>query len=136
MRNWPGSLRQQSVDRFIAEKPDRFLGQTSRRKIAAAIEHVSDRERVRHVFSPVASRIESSASIIIAKTFGWTSLRKRLHDVQHAPHCGIEFRRNRESILRRQQPRVQEKIQRIHVVVQRLLEVDPVRPDLPLRLLQ
>src|SRR5581483_6124501 len=76
------------------------------------------------------ARVEHSTSIIIAEALRCTGLTERLQDVQHLLHHRIEFLGNRESIQRRERARVQKEIERVHVVVERLLKINAVGPNL------
>ena len=53
----------------FSEQPDRLLGQLSTHslEISTVEKHSSGCERIRQVFAPVASRIEDSASVIVAQ---------------------------------------------------------------------
>jgi len=84
------------------------------------------------VFGAITARVEESPAIIVAETLRWSGLRKSLHDSQHSAEDRVILGRNPESIFRCQQARMEKEIERVHVVVQRLLEVDAIRPDLVL----
>src|ERR1700683_3385178 len=126
----------QFLDSFVTEKPDSFLGQTGSRISSGIIKDSAEGQRIGHALDLIPSRIENSASIIVSKPFGKTDLRESLNDIQHFSERVVELFRNREAVFACEESRVQEEIERIHVVVESLLKIDSVRTDLPFRLFQ
>ena len=102
----------------------------------AIVKNCAQGERIGHVLDLIPPRIEDSASVIIPETFCGTDFGKRLDDIQHFLQYVVELLGNREAVLARKDSRVQEKIERVYVVVKRLLEVNAVGADLPFRLFQ
>ena len=84
------------------------------------------------MLSPIATRIEHASSIIIAKTFRGTMGGEHSHHFQHLAQYDIERLGHLHVIARGQRSRVKKEIQRIHVIVERLLEVDAIWPNLML----
>ena len=94
------------------------------------IEQCAESERVGHVFSPIAAWIEEAAAVIVAETLGGSGLRERLDNVEHAAYDFVIGGRNFDSISRGQQAGMQKKVERIHVIVERLLEINAVGTNL------
>src|SRR5256885_17128090 len=83
----------------------------------------------------IAPRIEPPSSIIIPKTVR-TRLRDSSNNIQHLFQRPIKCRWNGYSRAAREHPSMEKKVKSVDVIVERLLEVKPVRTDLPLPLSQ
>src|SRR3954466_7403623 len=81
---------------------------------------------------PVTVRIKEASAIIVTEGDSWARLRERLDYLAHLLNLPIELSRNRESIQGCKQPEVEEEVQGVHMIVECLLEVDPIRSDLAL----
>src|SRR5580704_6679611 len=123
------------LDRFTPEQPDRFFSQASGGEFFR-VNQSTQSQRVRHVLCAVATRIPQPPAIIVAEAFCWSCLRERSDHVEHSSDNSVICWRNRHSVSSRQQPRIQEEVECINVVVQRLLEVNAIGTNLPPRLAQ
>src|SRR5277367_2890868 len=88
------------------------------------------------MFGSIAARIENSSAIVVAKAVGRTGLGYGAKNVKHFRQSLIEAGGNLHAVPRRQQSRMQKKVQRVHVIVERLLEIYSVGTHLTVRLLQ
>src|SRR5580704_1541483 len=118
------------------EEPDRFLGHTGGRILFAIVGDCAQGDRMGHMLDAISNWIKKSAAVIIPKAFGRTTRGKRLDHVQHFLQNIIELFGNVYTALAREMSRMQKKIERVYVIVERLFEIDSVGADLPFRFFQ
>src|SRR5258706_8866007 len=87
------------------------------------------------MFCAVAPRIEKTAAVVVTEAVRRSYLSEGLHDYKHFPDHFVEAGGNLGAIAGSEQARMQKEIERIDVVVQGLLEIDSVGPNLALGLL-
>ena len=113
-----------------AQQPKRLLawGTGQELEIAAAVQNGSCSERIQHVLCVVAARIEQSAAVVIANAQRDAASAEQQQSLQHAFEGTIELRRNCDSVEPCQNPGMQEHIQRINVIVRRIVRSRIRRP--------
>src|SRR5438045_8595053 len=84
------------------------------------------------MFLPVATRLKDAASIVIPRLRQMSGTRKRRRNLKHFLNGAVKVRRDWHVIELCENPRMEEKIQSVRVVVHGLLKVGPILPDLPL----
>ena len=84
------------------------------------------------MFLPVATRVKDAASIVIPKLRQMSGIRKRRRNLKHFLNGAVKVRSDWHVIELCENPRMEEKIQSVRVVVHGLLKVGPILPDLPL----
>src|SRR5271166_6227356 len=82
------------------------------------------------MFGAIAARIEQPSAVVIAETFGWARLRECCDHIQHPVQNFIISSRDIQSVLCCKDPRVQEEVKSVDVVVERLLEINAIGPHL------
>ena len=88
------------------------------------------------MFPLISLRVEYPASIIVAELREWSCCAQGEEDLEHSLECPVELGRDACSVSSREDPGMQEKVQRVGVVVKRLFEMHSIRPDLALSLAQ
>ena len=88
------------------------------------------------MLGPVAPRIPQAAAVIVAEAFGRACLREGGDDVEHSLEHGVVGWGDFESIARLEQARIEEEVERVDVVIERLLEVHSIGTHLALRFVQ
>src|SRR5271156_5468746 len=126
----PGVWPFECKDSLIAKNPDRFLSQTCTCIFILIVENCAEREGVGHVLDSIPSWIVDPSSVIISKTFNRPNFGKCLHDIQHLFQYVVELFGNRKTAFAGKNSRVQEKVERVHVIVERLFEINSVGTDL------
>ena len=87
-------------------------------------------KRIQKMFEAIASWIEEPAAIVIADTWRHSSAAEQQEGVEHPDEGLVEIGRDHNSVRCCQDPAVQEKVERIHVVIGGLLEIETVVPHL------
>src|SRR5207245_5974255 len=84
----------------------------------------------------ISRGVENPSTIVIAEAFRRSGMRERFNNVDHSFQHRIEVDGNVPPIALGQHAGVHEKIQRVHVIMQRLFEVNTIASNLPLGLAQ
>src|SRR5690348_1828547 len=82
------------------------------------------------MFDAVAAWIEHAAAIVVPKAISGAGTSDDTHHLEHFLQYRIEGFGHHQIIARCQDSQMQKEIQRVHVIVERLFEVNAVRADL------
>ena len=105
-------------------------------EVRAIEKYCSGCQRIEQMLTPVTSRIEDSAAIVVTKSRHGSRTSEGMQDVKHLFDCSVEMDWNGNSVQSSQYSCMYEEIDRIGVVVRRLFKVRAVGSHLALRFLQ
>src|ERR1700683_3731240 len=134
-----GSSRFQMVPPLCScnsQKPDGFLPQIGRDKlvVAALEKNGSRRQRIQETIVAITAGIEEPAAIIIPKPWRRPGPAEQTQGREHLSQRALQAGRDGNVIERRENGGVQNKIERVYVIISRLLEVKYARLYMQFRL--
>src|SRR3984957_21067081 len=83
------------------------------------------------MFGTIASGVKEPSAVVVSEAVGWAGLSERSNHLQHLSKDEIEFGGDLDAIQRCEQAGIQEKVEGVDVVIQRLLKIYAVRTHLP-----
>src|ERR1700677_1052311 len=120
------------------QQPDRLFTQSIGKKLVVTSlkQNCTCGQWIQHMLAAIPPRIEDTPAVVIAETRRRTTTTQQVKSGQHFFQSGFKAFRNRDAVQSCQYVRVQKQIERVDVVIRRLLEMKSVGADLTAALSQ